>query len=947
MASRSLARVTLVGALLISGISALGSPVGTLPTPVPLDPAIVCGQLPNGLRYYVQHNETPKGQIELRLAVDAGSAVEDEDQKGLAHLIEHLSFRSTRHFPNSELIHYLQSLGSEFGPDINAYTGFDETVYKLAIPADKRDALENGLLMLRDWAGAVSFDQADVDRERKVVIEEWRLGRGPAQRMLQKEMPVLFEGTRYANRLPIGEKTIIEGAPIDAIARFYHDWYRPDNMAVVVVGDVDPQAILARITALFSDLQKPANPRSKPDLVVPVPKSPVYSNVSDPEMGYTAVRIWYPEAACPVLTAADFRRELVRQLVLHVLNNRLAESKERAPAPYEFAQAGFGSSPARSLSVGMLVAIVRDGGVPVALKALIQEAVLASGRGFTEQEFQRGKAAVLKSISQRYAERDHRESSALAAACVANYLTRQPTPAPQWEHDLSVALVDDLTLADMNRASQELLGRPVMVSLQSPQNTSTAQLGIPELRKLVAEAEIEPLAERHEKTLPKTLMEQLPAAGQIVSRKTIESLGITELTLSNGVRVVLKPSTFKQEEIVFSAYRPGGLSRLPPELTLAGLVAPGYLGEAGLGAFSKTDLQKILAGKQAQVSMQLMPCLDVIKGQCTASDLETSLQLIHLAFSGLRRDEVAYKSVVAMNHSFEANVLLNPTLSFLSEITDKRFGHNPRAPHLVQPAGEWEALTLDKVIQAYDERFGAAGGFMFFFVGSFKADDIEPLLARYLGSLPQRHDQAAWLDVGIRQIPGPFEQIIERGSDPKALVVLAYDLPVADWSLHQTHILWSLGNILQRALIDKIRIEQGSAYTLKVQSSLEKIPYVHYSLEVAVPCAPQNTVEVVKVVNAEIDRLRTQGPTLDEIEKEVAAQKHAIQLQAEKNSDWLWKLELVYKYDEGFERLNAPEALMRLVTADNIRHGAATYLATDKWVQFKLTPKSIKTAEGE
>lgn len=916
-----------------------GSSAPSAASPIPLDPTVLHGRLPNGLTYFIQHNTNPKGQVELRLAVNAGSVEEDEDQRGLAHVIEHLCFRGTRHFPNTEIVHYLQSLGSKFGADINGMTLFDDTQYRLSIPLGKPDALKNGLLMLRDWAGDVSFDQPGVDKERKVVMEEWRLGRGAAQRMLQKEAPVLFQGSRYASRIPIGLKAVIEGAPLSTIARYYHDWYRPDNMAVVVVGDVDPQAILAQLTALFGDLKNPAHPRTKPDLAVPIPSSAVCSSATDPEMGYTAIRLWYPQATKPVSTVADYREQLARQLVLQALNTRLAELQERTPSPYEFAQASFGPSPARSMTVASLVAIVQNGAVPAGLTALVQEGDLVSSQGFTQAEFDRSRADLLKAVDEHYAERDHRESSTLAADYVGTYLDHAPAPGPEWRYTTSKALLASLTLRDMDAACRSLFGeKGLIVSVEEPQSSKT--VSDTQLTALVAKARATQLTAYHEKALPKTLMATLPAPGRIVSRKTIAALGVTELMLSNGVRVVLKPSTFKQDEIVFSAYRPGGLALLPDNLVFAGQLAPYYALLSGIGSFSATDLQKILAGRVIQIVTPIQPNADAINGKCTTVDLETALQLVHLRFAPPRRDPAAYQTIVNAMHSNEANVLMNPTLSFLNEVLDIAYNHNPRAPRFIQPESTWKALTLDKVIQAYDERFGTAGGFTFFFVGSFKESEIEPLLTRYLGSLPEGNPKAEYKDVGLREIPGPFQKTILRGTDPKALVMLDYERPVAQWNFHQSHILWSMGNILQRALIDRLRIDQGSVYTLKVQSEFEKIPYSHYSLDVEAPCAPKNTAEVIKVVNEEIVRLQTQGPTAAEIEKEVASQKHDIQVQAEKNGDWLWKLQRIYQYGEPFERLETPDALVNLVTPANIRDAAKTYLATDKWLCFEMEPKS-------
>jgi zinc protease len=904
-------------------------------------PAIVRGRLANGLTYYIQHNTKPEKRAELRLVVNAGSAVEDEDQRGLAHLIEHLCFRGTKHFPQSSLVHYLQSIGSDFGPHVNGFTSFDETVYRLTVPSDSEEALKTGMQMLRDWAGDVSFDKADLDKERQVVIEEWRMRLGADQRLFEQALPVVFKDSRYAERLPIGKKEVVENAPVETIRQFYRDWYRPDNMAVVVVGDIDCQKIEARLRSLFGDLQAPARLRPKPDLSVPISAGVLYSATSDPEMGSNIVRVSFPHPTKPVNTVADYRSRLARTLAIQALNGRLNELRDCSPSPFLFAQASFGISQARARSELTLLALVSDGGVAAGLGALIQESERARRFGFTAEEFAREKRKLLKAVEEEYTEREKRESEALADACVAYFLQKEPNPGPEWSYIQSKAGLDQMSLDDLNQACRGLCDIPAtIVRVETPQKPGLPPVTVAELQKVVSQSKSAPIEPYHGKTGPTTLMAQLPTPGTLVSRKTIESIGVTELTLSNGVRVVLKPSTFKQDEAFFSAYRPGGLSSLPETYDLAAKFAPGYLAEAGLGPFSKTDLQKLMAGRQVLVGARIDPYIDLIRGQCSAVDLETALQLVHLCFAEPRRDENVYKSVLAINNTFETNVVLNPVLSFINETIDLRYNHHPRLQRLVQPENAWKELTLDKVLEAYRKRFSTAGGFTFMFVGSFTPEAVEPLIARYLGSLPASSGDQEWKDLGIRQIPGPFKQTIERGTDPKALL-LFYDERDAEWTLRDTHLVWSLGNILQRVLIDKLRIEQGSVYTLKVTSTLEKIPYGHYTLEIALPCGPENTETVAKYLDEEIERIRRNGPTADEIQKEVESQKRALQKEAENNGDWLWKLELIYKYNEGFGRLTSPNGLVELVTAENLQAAARKYWRTDKWVRFELRPKTL------
>jgi len=908
--------------------------------PIALDSAVTIGRMENGLTYYIQHNAKPAGRVELRLVVNAGSALEDDDQQGLAHLIEHLCFRGTKHFPNAALVGYLQSVGSDFGPHVNGFTNFDETVYKLSLPSDSEEALGNGIKVLRDWAGAVDFSPEQVEKERRVVVEEWRIGRGADQRMAEKSLPVVFKGSRYADRLPIGKKEVVETAPINVIQRFYRDWYRPDNMAVVIVGDVDVVKIEALLRSTFKDFPRVDRPRAKPNLTIPINDAPVYSVVSDPESIYNLVRLSFPQPSSPVTTLSGYRGHLAQIIALQATNARFAALTEQAAPPFHFANSDFGISLARSRSDFTLLAIVSDEDVQRGLAALVKENERIRRYGFTPEELVREKSKLLKSLEEHYAERDNQESEVLAQTYVTHYLQNEAAPSPEFRYINGKAALEQISLNEVNQVYRTWVDkRGAVVRIETTEKPGVKLAKMRDIQETYECAEAAPSEPYQEKKLSTSLVALPPTPGTIVSRKTIADIGVIELMLSNGVRVILKPSHFKKDEVLFSAYRPGGQSSVPEEYDLAAKVASGYVAEAGLGDFSKTDLQKHLAGKSVQVGTMIDASLDLMKGRCSAADLETILQLVHLYFGEPRRDENVYKAVLAMNNTFETNVVMNPVLSFLNEIQDIRFKHHPRMQRLVQPENAWKELTLDKVLQAYRNRFGTANGYTFIFVGSFTADTIEPLIARYLGGLPAGDHAERWKDLGIRSIPGPFAQTVERGQDPKSLVYNTYQQE-ANWTLPECHLLWSLGNILERSLLDKLRIETGGVYTLKVMSTLEKIPFEHYDLEVALPCAPDDVEKLSKGVDDEIERIVKTGPSVAEVEKEVESQKRAVQMRAENNSDWLWQLELIYKYEEGYGRLSTPYAMSQLVTAENLHDVARKFWRTDKWVSFILRPET-------
>ena len=932
----------------IATLTFLFAPLVRSDEPIALDSAVTTGRLENGLTYYIQHNAKPAGRVELRLVVNAGSALEDDDQQGLAHLVEHLCFRGTKHFPNAALVSYLQSVGSDIGPHINAFTSFDETIYKLSLPSDSDDGVATGLKILRDWAGDVDFSPEQVDKERRVVVEEWRIGQGADQRMREKYLPVVFKGSRYAARLPIGKKEIVENAPVDVIKRFYRDWYRPDNMAVVIVGDVDVVKIERLLRPLFEDIRSVEHVRTRPNLTVPVNDTTVYSVVSDPESMRNLVRLSFPQLSSPVTTLTGYRRRLAQTIAIQVVNARFAALSEQAAPPFQFANANFGVSFARSRSDFTLLAIVADGGVQRGLAALVKENERVRRFGVSPEELVREKNRLAKSLEEQFVERNNQESEVLAQTYITHYLQHEAAPSPEFFYKNGKAALEQISLNEVNQVYKDWVEtKGAVVRIETTEKQGAKLTTLTDTQETFERAKTESVEPYQEKKTPTSLMTELPQPGAIVSRKTVAEIGITELTLSNGIRVVLKPSNFKKDEVLFSAYRPGGQSAFPDKDDLAAKLAGGYVAEAGLGTFSKTDLQKLLAGKSVQVGTRIDVSLDLVKGQCSAADLETTLQLVHLSFGEPRRDENVYKAVMAMNSTFETNVVMNPVFSFLNEIQDIRYDHHPRVQRFVQPEKAWKELTLDKVIQAYRNRFGTANGFTFIFVGSFTLETVEPMITQYLGSLPTNSGFAAWKDLGIRSIPGPFSQTVERGADPKSLVYVTYQKETA-WNLRDCHLLWSLGNILERTLIDKLRIETGGVYALKVASTLEKIPFEYYNLEVALPCAPDKVEELSKGVDAEIERIVNDGPPASAVEKEVESQKRAVQMHTENNSDWLWQLELIYKYDEGYGRLSTPYAMSQLVTAENLHDVAKKYWQTDKWVRFILRPQgpSSTTTQG-
>lgn len=906
---------------------------------IPLDPEVRTGVLPNGLTYYVRKNAKPEKRVELRLAVNSGSVQEDDNQLGLAHLVEHLCFKGTKSFPKADLIHYLQSVGANFGPDINGYTAFDETVYMLTLPSDDQGILQNGFKIMREWAHDVSFDPADIDLERGVVVEEWRLGRGANQRMLDKFLPVIFKDSKYALRLPIGTKEMIEGMSHATIKQYYTDWYRPDLMAMIVVGDIDPDQVEQTIRKEFGAIEKPAQPRTKEMYSIPDNDEPLYSIVSDKENPYNILILAFKTAAPHYTTLADYHRHLAESLFVQLLNLRLTELLQQANPPFMFTQASYGHLWARPIGAYQLVAVVPDNGIERGLVTLLTENERVRQHGFTPNELERAKKTLLRSLEEGYREREKTESNKLVGGYVAHFLSGEPAPGIEFEYRYAQEHLAEVSLNEINHLPQQWItpkNRVVVV-----ENVEKAGVKIPteaELQAITAKVAATPVAPYQEKQLASALMPQKPAAGKVVAKKTIDSIGVTELTLSNGVRVVLKPSTFKNEEILFSAFRPGGQSVFGNDYHLSAMLAAPCALESGVATFSGPDLQKMLAGKTVAVIPQITTYFDGLQGNCAATDLETALQLTHLFFTAPRSDETVFASLVSRQKAILQNIRSNPLASFFDETQRIRYNNHPRNPNTLPTDADWANVTFPKVREVYQSRFSNAAGFTFVVVGSFTVEAITPLLETYLGGLPSKGGAEMWKDMGLREVSGPINQTILRGTDPKSMVLIGLQEP-AEWSRDEGHALWSLGNILSRALIDKLRLELGGVYYANVNASIQKVPYGHSEVNLTIPCSPENVEKLVAVAYGEIARIQKEGVKPEEVQKETESQRRAFEKDQTDNNAWRWKLEMIYREGETFTRLSNPAELIGLVTAENLQRVAVKYLRTENALRFTMLPE--------
>lgn len=907
-----------------------------LDDPLPPDPDVVAGTLDNGLRYFIRENGQPENRAVLRLVVNVGSIVEDEDQLGLAHFVEHMAFNGTRHFEKSALVDYLESIGMAFGPHINAYTSFDETVYMLQLPMDDPEVLANGFQILQDWAAGQLFDPEEVDKERGVVVEEWRGRRGAMARIQDQQVPVLFEGSLYAERLPIGKPEVLETAPPETLRRFFDDWYRPSLMAVVAVGDFDAAQIEAMVEEYFGGLRDPDSPRPRTTAEVPLDHPARVTIATDPEMPQTQVALLHKLPPQGLKTVADFRRGLVQELYSGMLNARLEELRLQADPPFVFAGTGRGSF-VRGMDAYQMVAFVTEDGVERGMDALLTEAERVARHGFTASELERQKAEAARSYERQLAAKETRESAALAARYIRVYLEGRAYPSIDTEAALAQALLPGVTLEETNALVSEGIteeGRVVLVGAPEKEGLETpSEDALTELFAAVAARDV---AAYEDAAVDAPLLPETPTGAAVASEEVVEAVGVTVWTLENGVRVVLKPTDFKDDEIRFAATSPGGTSLAADEVFESADVAVQVVGDGGVGEFDQAALQKKLAGTVVDVSPTIGGLSEGFRGSASPKDLETALQLVYLYFTAPRKDEGALGSFKAQMAGFFANASSNPDMVFADTVSTVMSQDHPRAGAIPDPE-DVEKVDLDDAFAFYQERFADAGDFTFYFAGAFDMSAMRPLVEQYLGALPSVGREETWRDVGIDPPPGVVERVVRMGVEPQSRtqIIFAGD---GEYSLRERGAVAALADVLEIRLRELLREDLGGTYGVGVSGSLSYRPDEEYRVSIGFGSAPERADELAAVVFEEIERLKADGPDTETVAKVRETQRRAKETSLRENSYWINQMRSFDQQGRDYAEIPSYD-LIEAWSAADVRAAAQRYLRLDQYAKFVLLPE--------
>ena len=910
---------------------------------IPTDDRLIQGTLSNGMKYYIQKNAKPENRAELRLAVNAGSILEDEDQKGLAHFVEHMAFNGTENFEKSELVDYLESVGTRFGPDLNAYTSFDETVYMLQVRTDSTELFDKGMLILKDWAGGVTFDHEEIDKERGVVESEWRSRLSPDQRMQQQTFPVIYKGSQYAERLPIGDPEIIRNADYSAFKRYYKEWYRPDLQAVVVVGDVNVAEVEQQIKELFGGIPAVTNPRERTIYEVPFHDETLVVVASDQEASFTNVTLMYKHDEIDVKSKADYREQLKRNLYNNMMSGRMQELSKSADPPFVFGNTSYGGG-FGGKDYYRSFAFAAEGKAEASLEALLTENRRVQLHGFTQGELERAKSRMMESAERNYKEMDKTESNRLVMRYVYKYLDDIPTPGPKQTLDMYNEYLEGVTLAEVNELpSQWIKDDSRVVSITGPYKLETPLPKKAAIRAMLSEIDQSQPEPYVDEVASEPFFDKELPAGTVTTEEMIDEIDGKYMVLDNGVEIYFKQTDFKNDEILVSAMSPGGSSLYSDDQYFDASNATSIVREAGLASFSSTQLDKMMAGKTVRMSPYIGTYSEGLNGSASPDDLEILLQMVHHYFYNPRIDEEAFTSYKTKQKGIYKNLMSNPDYFFFDQVEKLKYNNNPRVGY--PSSDQWETLDYEKAMQYYKERFADASDFTFVIVGNYNEASVD-MITKYLGSLPSINREETWKDTGLRAASGGLTEKISNGIAPKTNVHMYWHGDF-EYNKDNNYVMSSTLAYLRIKLREKLREDLGGVYGVRVSGGGTKKPREQYGITVSFNADPPMAEKLVAAAKEVLSVAATEGPSEEDMVKVKETQKQNRVKGLEQNRFWSSRISSGHENDRDFSgiSLESLEEQIKGLTADQIKAATGKYFDNKNFIEILMVPDDSKKSQ--
>lgn len=904
---------------------------------LPFDPTVKTGKLKNGLTYYIKKNAKPESKVTLRLVVNAGSILESDEQLGLAHFMEHMNFNGTKRFPKNKLVDYLQSIGVKFGQHLNAYTSFDETVYFLPIPIDSPEKIENGFNIIEDWAFNANLTPEEIDKERGVVLEEYRIGLGADKRMLDKYMPKMMYKSHYADRLPIGTKEILQNFKYDKLISFYKDWYRPNLMSVIVVGNVDVAEMEQKIIAHFGKYKNPKKPKLRTIYEVPNHKETFVAIESDKEASGTQIQLLYKDYDLPeaTVTVGDYKKDLVEGLFTTMLNNRLNELTNSATPPFTYGFSFHSGTYARSKEAYQSFAMVQEDKQLSALKVLVTENERAKKFGFTQSELDRAKSEYSAQYESAFKDKDKTESDRFVQAFQSNFLENTPFTGIEWEYEMVKKLLPTIGLKETNDFIKGYVKEDNrVVIITSPEKEGLKKVTEQEVLEAlkVNSAEITPY---QDSKIASSLLRNEVKPGSILKKETDAKIGSTTLFLSNGAKVTYKKTDFKNDEVIMEAISFGGTNLYSNTDIKKVQFANGALAEAGFSGLKLNDVNKFMAGKIANLNPYINNTTEGFRGNATPKDLEYLFQMVYAYFTDLNLDPAAFEGYKQKMSAVYNNMSSTPAFYFQQELQAYLSKENPRFNGLIPTEKTWGETDYTLAYNKYKERFANAGDFEFYFVGNVDEKVIEEFSVKYLASLPASDKKEKATDLGYRPIKGDLKKVINKGTDPKSTVsIMFYGETV--YTPKEAATMQALGEVLTIKLIEELRENESGVYGVSARGSMNKVPYGSYNFNIGFPCGPENAEKLIASALKEVQKIIDNGPEAKDVVKFKEGELLDFKKNSKENRFWLSNFTKSFTNATNPSDVLQTEEKINAITAKDIQDVAKKYLTKDKVIAMLM-----------
>ena len=929
-------------ALLILSCAVMASAQQQMP-PIPIDPNVRIGKLDNGLTYYIRHNELPEKRADFYIAQKVGSILEEDNQRGLAHFLEHMCFNGTTNFPGKGIINWLETIGVRFGENLNAYTSIEETVYNIDnVPVIRDGIVDSCLLILHDWANDLTLAEAEIDNERGVIHEEWRTGQGAMMRMYEQALPKAMEGSKYGHRLPIGTIEVIDNFPYQALRDYYEAWYRPDQQGIIVVGDIDVDKVEAKIKELFSPIQMPANAPERKYEPVPDNKEPIVTIAKDKEQPSTMIYLWHKHPATPNEAKGNIGylvQNYLFSMISSMMHARLEELRQGANPPFIYAASGdsdFLMAKTTEAFVGM--AMSKDDGIPTALSALVREIERARKFGFTASEYARAKADYLRELESAYNERDKMKNDEYVEEYVRHFIDNEPIPGIETEYAIMNQLVPNIPVEAINSILPQLIkDENIVINIFGPDKEGMIYPTEAEILDVLKKTKAEEITAYEDKVSDEPLLKETPKAGKIV--KTEEGpFGSTALTLSNGVRVVVKNTDFKADDIRMRAYSPGGTSIFGTNEFIQIKMLNSVASLGGLGNFSNVDLEKVLAGKKASVNAIVGSQTEILSGYCSPKDLETLMQLVYLSFTAPRMDDAAFESFKQRTKASLANQEANPMTALTDTLQKEMYGNHPMAKRF--KAEMVDQIDYNRIMEMYKDRFKEAGDFTFLFVGNINMEEAKPLIETYLGGLPTINRKENFKDIQMDIRKGTHKNVFEKQMETPKASVISIISGNCEYNLKNDLLMTMLSQTMDMVYIETIREKEGATYGVSTTGMISRYPKDEAVFQIYFDTDPAKREKMEQLVMAELQKVAKEGPRPEHLAKvkEFLLKKHLENVK--ENGYWLNKLNEYYWYNTDMD--SNYDKLLNEITVEDVKNFTKALLDQGNIIEVTMTAKEAK-----